>query len=67
MRRPYSWRKNPPALRALRQGSGQASPFAKGGLRGIFRRLARPRRGPLGVRQASIFKLRHYRLVGMAG
>ena len=31
--------------------------------RGIFRRLARPRRGPLGMRQASIFKLRHYRLV----
>ena len=45
-----SWRRNPPALRA--------SP-AKGGLRGIFRRRARPRRGPLEMRQASIFKLRH--------
>ena len=30
-----SWRRHPPALRALRQGSRQASPFEKGGLRGI--------------------------------
>ena len=58
-----SWRSNPPALRALRRGSGQASPFAKGGLRGIFRCMACPRREPLGRRQASIFKLRHYQRV----
>lgn len=37
-----------------------ASHVAKGGVKGIFRRMARPRRGPLGMRQAIIFKLRHY-------
>ena len=55
MRRPY-WRRNPPALHALRRGSGQASPFGKGGLRGIFRHSSHPRSGPLWVRRSSHFQ-----------